>query len=202
MTSIDCNCADSTPATAPQSVVNPAGADVLSCRVGTYATLFEAMKRRLSSLDYPQLGSLRTRLTSDPAIALMDAWATASDVLTFYNERIANEGYLRTATEHRSVAELAQLIGYRPGPGVASSVFLAFTLEKDPKQSAAETLIPKGTAAKSVPGDGETPQTFETSEDLAARAEWNAIRPRRTIPQLVANTSNMERLFWMERTFS
>lgn len=195
MTSKDCNCAASPPETAPQSVVNPAGAAMLNGRVGTHATFFEAMKRRLSSVDYPQLASLRTRLTSDPAIALLDAWAIASDVLTFYNERIANEAYLRTATERRSLAELSQLIGYRPGPGVASSVFLAFTLEKDPKQAAAETLIPKGTAAKSVPGDGEMPQTFETSEDLVARAEWNAIKPRRTIPQLVANTSNIENLF-------
>jgi hypothetical protein len=179
----DCNCADSPPETAPQSVVNPAGADSVTGRVGTHASFLAEMKRRLSSRDYPHLARLRTRLASDPSIALLDAWATAGDVLTFYNERIVNESYLRTATEHRSLAELAYLIGYQPGPGVAASVFLAFTLEKDAKQAAAETLIPKGTAAKSVPGDGETPQTFETSEDLRARPEWNAIKPRMGFPQ-------------------
>ena len=47
-------------------------------------------------------------------IALLDAWATVGDVLTFYQERIANEGYLRTATERRSVLELARLVGYAP----------------------------------------------------------------------------------------
>ena len=60
--------------------------------------------------------ALTTRDADDPAIALLDAWATVADVLTFYQERIANEGYLRTATERRSVLELARLIGYRSGP--------------------------------------------------------------------------------------
>ena len=53
------------------------------------------------------LSALTTRESDDPAIALLDAWAVAGDVLTFYQERIANEGYLRTATERRSIRELA-----------------------------------------------------------------------------------------------
>ena len=65
----------------------------------------------------------------DPTIALLDAAATVLDVLTFYQERIANEGFLRTATERRSVLELARAIGYELGPGVAASTWLAFTLE-------------------------------------------------------------------------
>jgi len=175
--------------------VNPAGSTSISVRVGTHASFFESLRRRLSSQDYPQLAALKARETSDPSIAMLDAWAAAGDVLTFYNERFINEGYLRTATERRSLAELSGLIGYRPGPGVASSVYLAFTLEKDPKQASGQTLIPKGTAVKSVPTDGEMPQTFETMEDLPARPEWNAMKPRLTIPQLVASTSNIESLF-------
>ena len=178
-----CDCSEQQPLNAPQSVVNPAGTHPLSCRVGTYASFFETLQRRLSSRDYPQLRKLHTRKLSDPSIALLDAWATVADVLTFYNERFINEGYLKTATEQRSLAELSDLIGYRPGPGIASSVYLAFTLEKTPQQAAEETLIPKGTAVKSVPGDNELPQTFETTEDLIGREEWNAIRPRQTIPQ-------------------
>src|SRR5258707_13797059 len=94
------------------------------------------------------LHGLTTRESDDPAIALLDAWAILGDVLTFYQERIANEGYLRTATERRSVLELARLVGYQLRPGVAASVFLAFTMDK----SAAPVTIPAGTAAYSVPG--------------------------------------------------
>ena len=50
----------------------------------------------------------------------MLACACVADVLGFYQERIANEGYLRTATERRSVLELARTIGYELKPGVAA----------------------------------------------------------------------------------
>ena len=52
---------------------------------------------------YPALRALTTRDNSDPTIAVLDAFAVMGDVLTFYQERIANEGYLRTATERRSI---------------------------------------------------------------------------------------------------
>lgn len=192
-----CGCQDASRRIAPQSVVNAAGASRLSARVGAHGTLFESLLRRLSSRDFPQLQLLRTRELADPAIALLDAWCSVADVLTFYNERIVDESYLRTAREIRSLIELSKHVGHRPGPGVSASVFLAFTLQKDPKESELETTIPAGTACKSVPGDEEQPQTFETSFDLRARMEWNAIRPRRTIPQRIepSDVVNLERLY-------
>ena len=130
-----------------------------------------------------------------------------ADVLTFYQERIANEGYLRTATERRSVLELARLVGYSPRPGVAASTYLAYTLEAKIKPAAAngaatvaaatleepETLIPAGAAAKSVPGPGEAPQTFETSDDLVARAAWNNLQVRLTRPQQLEQVTEADR---------
>src|SRR5262249_13159638 len=44
-------------------------------------------------------------------------------------------------------------------------------------------LKPNELKAQSVPGPGELPQTFENSEALDARAEWNALKPRMTRPQ-------------------
>jgi hypothetical protein len=136
---------------------------------------------------------LQTRSLSDPTIALLDAWSVVGDVLTFYNERYTQESYVRTAGETRSLQELSKLIGYKPGPGVASSTYLAFTLEKGPGQESQETIIPKGTQVQSVPGAGESAQTFETSEDLVARPEWSAIRPRQTRPQDI-NPENIEQI--------
>src|SRR6185295_18417064 len=95
-------------------------------------------------------------------------------------ERIANEGYLRTATERRSVLELARMLGYQPRPGVASSVYLAYTLDDNFKE---EITIPKSARSQSLPGPGELPQSFETSEALKARATWNNLKPRMTQPQ-------------------
>jgi hypothetical protein len=141
------------------------------------------MKARLSSSDFMALEKLSTRDAADPSLALLDAWALVGDVLTFYQERIANEGYLRTATERRSVLELARLVGYEPRPGVAASTYLAYLLDEGP-----EALIPAGAAARSVPGPGELPQTFETMEDLTARAAWNNLQVRLTRPQNAITT--------------
>ncbi len=186
-----CGCCEGVEPLTPLSTANRPGLPALSYRIGTHATFLETMKARLTTLFlekeidgekekfYP-LQKLTSREADDPSIALLDAWAVVADVLTFYQERIANEGYLRTAIERRSVLELARLVGYQPRPGVASSVYLAYTLDTNFKE---ETTIAKGARSQSVPGPGELPQSFETSEDLKARAKWNNLKPRMTQPQ-------------------
>jgi hypothetical protein len=44
-------------------------------------------------------------------------------------------------------------------------------------------VIPAGSRSQSIPGPGESAQTFETSEDLQARAQWNNLQPRMHQPQ-------------------
>ena len=178
-----CDCCDGPRVLTPLPTDNRPGLSKLRYRVGTHATFFETMQARLSSDDYPELAALRTREKSDPSIALLDAWSIVGDVLTFYQERIANEGYLRTATERRSVLEMARLIGYALRPGVSASVYLAYSLDKN----AEPVTIPQGARANSIPGPGEQMQAFETSEPLEARVEWNAIKPRLTQPQTAAS---------------
>lgn len=187
-----CDCCAGIEIATPQPTANRPGLTTLSYRVGTHATFLETMSARLSNLclgsdeecrqgkgNYP-LQNLTTRDLSDPAIAFLDAWATVTDVLTFYNERIINEGYLRTATERRSILELARLAGYKLRPGVASSVYLAYLLDDNAKE---EVIIPNGARSQSIPAPGELPQSFEISEDLKARAKWNNLKPRLTQPQ-------------------
>ena len=48
---------------------------------------------------------------------MLEWWAYLADVLTFYNERYANESYLGTATQPGSTANLVALLGYRPARG-------------------------------------------------------------------------------------
>jgi hypothetical protein len=146
---------------------------------------WRASNLKFASVEQPgirnPLLALKTRATDDPAIAFVDAWATVADVLTFYQERIANEGYLPTATERRSILELANLVGYTLRPGVAASVYLAFEMERDQNN----VVMPAGVRAQSIPGPGELPQSFETAEPLEARFVWNAIKPRMSRPQKI-----------------
>jgi len=165
------------------AVENRPGLSALRYRIGTHGSLLEDMIRRLTipiegDVANFSLHALTTRETDDPAIAFLDAWAVVGDVLTFYQERIANEGFLRTAIERRSILELGRLVGYTLKPGVSSSVFLAYTVDPTTK-----TTIPAGTKAQSIPGANEMPQMFETSEDFEARGVWNALKPRLGKPQ-------------------
>ncbi len=192
-----CGCCEGTGKITPQRIANRPGLKALAYRAGTHATFLETMLARLSEffLEIPAsdfeakqslypLQALKTREADDAAIALMDCWATAADVLTFYQERIANEGFLGTALERRSILELGRLIGYKLRPGVAASVYLAFEIEKDQI-----TVIPLGVRAQSIPGPGEMPQAFETSELLEARFVWNELKPRLTRPQNITLTN-------------
>ncbi|HUJ71998.1 MAG TPA: hypothetical protein VLZ30_07125, partial [Verrucomicrobiae bacterium] len=181
-----CGCCEGVEQVTPLPIANRPGLPALSYRVGTHATFLETMVARLSSNDFPALAALRTRDPGDPAIALLDSWAVVADVLTFYQERIANEGYLRTATERESILELARLIGYKLRPGVSASVYLAYTLDEDRSKTPplpTAVTIPAGSRSQSVPGPGESPQSFETSADLDARSEWNNLQVRLTKPQ-------------------
>jgi predicted phage baseplate assembly protein len=155
------------------------------------------MMANLTISGQPALYGLTTRNNNDFTIALLDAWATVSDVLTFYQERIANESYLRTATEQISVIELARLIGYELQPGVAASTYLSFTINTSPPvpaQTLQPLLLPVtigvGTQVQSVPSPGQQAQTFETVEEISAHVEWNAILPRLTHPQKLSTDSN------------
>ena len=65
-------------------IANRPGLSQLDYRIGTFGSFLADMKGRLSSAAYPELAALTTRDRSDPAIALLDAWAIVADVLTFY----------------------------------------------------------------------------------------------------------------------
>jgi len=192
MSSESCGCYEGVERLTPRSTANRPGLSELAYRIGTHAEFLETMKARLSSCDFQELKELTTRDSSDPSLALLDAWAAVADVLTFYQERIANEGYLRTADERRSILELGRLVGYKVRPGVSASSFLAYTIDENSKE---EVTIPAGSRVQSIPGPDELPQTFESSEDLKARSGWNNLRPRMTQPQTAEKIKDKKQIY-------
>jgi baseplate J-like protein/repeat uncharacterized protein DUF346 len=211
-----CGCCQAEPQL--NTISNRPGLSALSYRIATYGLFFQRLLDQVHSYAIPEgpnqgshpLAALTTRSPDDPAIALLDAWAVIADVLTFYQERIANEGYLRTATERRSILELAREIGYELSPGVAASAYLQFTVEQiigtapppsvnipgiktqppaGPGSSAFNSGIvnvPQGTQVQSVPAPGQSPQIFETSANFQASVEWNTLTPRQSRQQDLA----------------
>ncbi len=181
----DCGCCAGVTALVPEPLENRPGLSAVAYRVGRHGDFLDSALAALSDPQYPALRSLTTRDSDDFTIALLDGWATLADVFTFYQERIANESWLRTATERDSIVRLAQLIGYRLKPGVAAETPLSFLLDETPG-APTEVTVAIGTKVQSVPGANEKAQTFETIEALDARVEWNHLQPALTTPAIIA----------------
>lgn len=136
----------------------------------------------------PGLRGFGQRETSDATVALIDAYAVALDVLSFYQERLINESFLGTAQERRSLVELANQIGYRPIPATAAEAYVHFKTDSTgsgPKS----VIVPVGNKIQSIPGQNELPQTYETVEEIVAYPEYNEMPVRRFLPEQITTGS-------------
>ncbi len=144
--------------THPAVLFNPPGRDTIAYRVGTYLTFRRALLQSLAN--ETELTQWRPGAKQDLALQLVEWWAYLADILTFYNERIANESYLRTADLPESVQGLIQILGYRPRPGIgARGVLAALT------NHSTTFNLPQGFQIQSKPGPGKQPQIFELDVD-------------------------------------
>src|SRR3972149_4156664 len=170
-----CGCCAGVSIEAPEVLYNRPGLSAIAYRIGTHSEILASLQSRLSSQNYPALAKLRTRDSDDFSIALLDAYASMADVLSFYQERLANESWLRTAGERLSLSELAR---QDPPPQPAST---------EPKQATGvpdKVTLDIGIKVQSMPGPDEKPQTFETVENIEARPAWNVLLPRMHEPKL------------------
>jgi hypothetical protein len=151
------------------TVENRPALPAIQYRIATYQSFLDAMI--VAAAAKPELKAWTARSPRDFGMQLLDMWAYLGDILTFYQERIANEAYLRTATQRESVLRLAAAIDYRLGPGAAATAYLAFTAERNKALT-----IPVGLKTQSVPGQNEKPQKFETVESIPIQPEWNRVR--------------------------
>jgi len=172
-----CGCCGPNTTPTPAAVENRPALSAISFRAGTYSSFLRAMIDRIArdtpptDPDYPWvIRDLQTRASDDYAITLLEMWATLADILCFYEERFANEGFLRTAIQRDSVLRLARLVGYQFRPGLSATTLLAFTL--DP---AARVTLPVGLRVQSVTADGQTPQKFETTRSITADGRFNRL---------------------------
>ena len=127
-------------------------------RFGAYAEFRRAVLTPVAG--EKSLTAWRTQGQGDLAVMMAEWFAYLGDILTFYDERIANQAYLRTADLDASVKRLIAVLGYRPRPAIGASGVLAALVT--PGQSA---VLPRGLQFQSKPGPGHPPQTFELSAD-------------------------------------
>ena len=164
-----CGCCEPAAGLVPLVVENRPGLPQVGYRIGTFSSFRVSMLEGIARA--AELRRLTTRRSDDYAITLLELWAAVADVLTFYQERYANEAFLRTATRRESIARLARLIDYRLRPGVSAAAELAFTA-----QDGKRVIVPAGSRVQSVPAGSELPQTFETSGQAVVDSRRNRVR--------------------------
>jgi hypothetical protein len=142
----------------PRLIFNPPGRDLIAYRAGDFLSFRQALL--LARPGEVELAQWRPTATADLALQMIEWWAYLADILTFYNQAIANEGYLGTADLPESVRRLVGVLGYRPRPGIGAQSVIA-ALSSSPKPF----TLPAGFQIQSKPGPGKQPQIFELGDD-------------------------------------
>jgi len=119
---------------------------------------YQALRRAMLQFAKLRLPEWTDRSAADFGMLMVDVFAYMGDVILYYQDRLANEAFLGTATERRSVVEHLRLIGYElapPTPAVAE-----LDLVFDP--GIPLVVVPRGLQFRTV--GLATTQTFEYGE--------------------------------------
>ena len=138
----------------PRPIFNSPEQTSILYRVGDFVSFREALL--LAVPGETELVNWRPGAQGDLAVQMVEWWAYLADILTFYNERIANQDYLLTADLPESVRGLIRILGYRPRPGVGATGTVAATMS-----GIKPFTLPQGFPLQSKATPGKQPQVFE-----------------------------------------
>lgn len=119
-----------------------------------------------------------SRDASDFGITIVELFSYLGDLLNFYIDRAANEGFLATASQRDSVLQIATMLNYVPTTSSPSLADLTFT-----NTSATLATIPAGTQiATTTSVNGVSTQIiFETDEEVAVPAKVGTVNGTATV---------------------
>ena len=119
---------------------------------------FQSLRQAMLDLARQRLPEWTDRSQADLGVLLVDLFAYMGDIILYYQDRIANESFLQTALERRSVLNALRLVGYELSspPPAQAQLDLYFNPAK------VVVTIPEGkTVFSSAAADGTAAQRFE-----------------------------------------
>jgi uncharacterized phage protein gp47/JayE len=132
---------------------------------------YEGFREAMLALIPQLLPSWSDRSESDFGVVLIDLFAYVADILSYYQDRVANEAYLGTATQRRSVAELLRLIDYQIDPGLAARALLHLEVTSD--VIITTSSLPYRVRAGGIPGEAD--RIFEVTRPVTLALRNNTI---------------------------
>lgn len=135
------------------------GRPVIDYMARDYESLLVAMRQRIPE----KLPEWRGHASeSDFGNVLLELFAHLGDILSFYQDRVANESFLGTARTRRSVIEHLRLIGYELGTAAPASAELILSV---PRDVTAKVTIRRGDAFATASERDRPSVRFEYTRD-------------------------------------
>ena len=132
---------------------------------------FDGFRQGMLNLIPQLLPSWTDRSENDFGVVLIELFAYVADILSYYQDRVANEAYLSTATQRRSIVELLRLIDYLVDPGLAATALEHIDVTAD--VDLASPILPYRVKTAGVPGQPD--RLFEMTEPASLFLANNAI---------------------------
>lgn len=166
---------------------------------------YDSLRRAMLDLARYRLPEWTDQSPADLGMLLVDLFAYMGDIVLYYQDRIANESFLYTAVERRSILNHLRVIGYELTPPIAASADLLLTFDV-PTSGSTVVTVPHGALFQStVPAND--PRSFEylgadliidlTSDQVAPVAAGKVVytlpvRQSRAVPTEVIGSSTNE----------
>jgi hypothetical protein len=164
---------------------------------------YASFRNALLDLIPRKIPQWKDRSEADMGIMLIELFSYIADELSYFQDRVANEAFLRTARARSSVSNHLSLIDYRIQNGLSATTFIKVEVkeeaknekkaskekkEKAPKKEARSAIIPAGFQISTSPergrgrreGGGESAGIviFETFQDQLVDVRYNRIGVR------------------------
>lgn len=105
-------------------VIHCPPADTLDVPIDYLAKDFSSFVQALSEFSTLRYPAWLERCEADVGMVVMELLAAIGDELSYFQDRIAGESTLGTATQPRSLLHAARLVDYEPAPATTASVLL------------------------------------------------------------------------------
>lgn len=111
-----------------------------------------------------------SRDASDFGIVLLELFAYVGDLLNYYTDRAANEGFITTATQRQTVLDLAKLLNYTPNGISPSTGTVTLT-----NGTASAITVLAGTLISATNSTTGNSVLFETDSDITIPARVGSV---------------------------
>ena len=151
-----------------QTAASPDAAARLPVTIDYMAKDFAGFRQALLEFIPTRLPDWTERSEADIGIMLLELFAATADNLSYLQDRVANEAFLGTATQRRSVAAHLALIGYQMDEGASAHTWLQLQVGSEPS-------LPSDFRVSNKTATGEPQIFFEPLGNLTLDPALNQI---------------------------